>query len=72
MADVGDRGHRGGVHPAPDAAPYVDLMWCEQPWCKQVSVTYCPLCEKLLCREHDELTPRRMHDCLTGPADARE
>lgn len=42
---------------------------CEQASCWQEWVTYCPLCTKLLCQRHDELVPRRWHDCLAGPAD---
>lgn len=41
---------------------------CQQSRCTRDWQTYCPLCERLLCLEHDELTPRRMHDCLRGPA----
>jgi hypothetical protein len=43
---------------------------CQQSRCQQDWATYCPLCLRLLCREHDELYPRRRHDCLKGPADA--
>jgi hypothetical protein len=42
---------------------------CQQRGCRDESVTWCPLCEKSLCQRHDELTPRRMHDCMGGPAD---
>ena len=41
---------------------------CEQPGCTREVQTWCPLCEKLLCLEHDPLTPSRRHDCLAGPA----
>lgn len=47
----------------------VDEMLCQRDDCAREAVTWCPLCEKLLCRVHDELTPRRMHDCLGAPAD---
>lgn len=43
---------------------------CQQSGCKREFLTWCPLCEKRLCQEHDELVPRRMHDCLSGPKDA--
>lgn len=42
---------------------------CQQRACLAEYVTWCPLCAKLLCQRHDELTPRRKHDCLAGPAD---
>jgi hypothetical protein len=29
----------------------------------------CPLCERFLCAEHDQLVPVRRHDCLKGKAD---
>lgn len=54
--------------PVPDGRA-VDEMRCTQGDCQRDALTWCPLCEKLLCQEHDELTPRRMHDCLAGPAD---
>lgn len=43
---------------------------CEQGECEAGVTTWCPLCDKFLCAEHDELGARRMHDCLAGPADA--
>ena len=43
---------------------------CEQRGCRYEWVTWCPLCERYLCQYHDELTPVRRHDCLSGPADA--
>jgi hypothetical protein len=43
---------------------------CQQPGCRREWVTWCPLCRKMLCQEHDELVPVRRHDCLSGPADA--
>jgi hypothetical protein len=46
----------------------LSVMMCEQGRCRHEAVTWCPLCEKLLCAEHDELTPRRMHDCLGSTA----
>lgn len=54
--------------PIPDGRAEGDMS-CERKACQQQAATWCPLCEKLLCQEHDELTPRRMHDCLAGPAD---
>jgi len=41
---------------------------CAQPGCTRAIATYCPLCEKMLCRQCDPLTPIRRHDCLAGPA----
>ena len=43
---------------------------CEQDGCETVVQTWCPLCERFLCHRHDELYPRRRHDCLRGPAEA--
>jgi len=43
---------------------------CQQPGCDAETETWCPLCEKFLCAAHDPLIPRRMHDCLGGPAEA--
>jgi hypothetical protein len=45
-------------------------MMCVQADCDQEAQTWCPLCDKLLCLKHDELTPARCHDCIGGPADA--
>jgi hypothetical protein len=42
---------------------------CQQRGCKQQWITWCPLCQKMLCQLHDALTPRRMHDCIAGLAD---
>jgi len=55
--------------PIPDGRAEGEMR-CEQPGCKQAATTWCPLCEKLLCKTHDELWPNRLHDCLRGPADA--
>jgi len=57
-----------GVLPLiPDDRPIPDV--CEQGDCEQAVETWCPLCDRFLCREHDELVPDRKHDCLGGPAD---
>jgi hypothetical protein len=42
---------------------------CQQFGCREEAVTWCPLCRSMFCQRHDELYPRRMHDCLRGPAD---
>jgi hypothetical protein len=42
---------------------------CERPDCQKAVETFCPLCEKFLCAEHDELVPVRRHACLGRPAD---
>ena len=42
---------------------------CEQHGCTRGIDTWCPLCERFLCLEHDPLLPVRMHDCLSGPAE---
>ena len=42
---------------------------CEQPGCQRAVETWCSLCERFLCQVHDELYPRRMHDCLRGRAE---
>jgi len=42
---------------------------CQARGCERVPETWCPLCTQFLCAEHDELTPRRRHDCLGEPAD---
>ena len=49
-----------------DALPEV----CQQFGCQRPMETYCPLCRCVYCHEHDELYPRRRHDCLRGPAHA--
>jgi len=54
--------------PIPDGRAEGDLS-CMQGDCVEDATTWCPLCEKLLCAEHDELAPRRMHDCLAEAAD---
>jgi predicted nucleic acid binding AN1-type Zn finger protein len=43
---------------------------CQQFGCKRSAATWCPLCRAYFCHEHDELYPRRKHDCLRGKADA--
>jgi hypothetical protein len=43
---------------------------CQQADCHARAETWCPLCAKFFCLTHDELYPRRCHDCLNGPADA--
>jgi hypothetical protein len=55
--------------PIPDGRAEGEML-CETKGCKEQATTWCPLCQMLLCAEHDELTPRRMHDCLVGPADS--
>ena len=50
-----------GLKPVPE--------WCEQRWCFRPVETWCVLCEKFLCLAHDELAPRRMHDCVRGRAE---
>jgi hypothetical protein len=45
---------------------------CQQRGCTRTIATWCPLCERFLCLEHDPLTPVRMHDCLRGPAEDDE
>lgn len=62
-----DRGALPGVRGRGDHTSHV--MWCEQTGCKCLCETYCPLCEKLLCKAHDALYPYRLHDCLAGAAD---
>ena len=42
---------------------------CERPGCQRSVETWCPLCERFYCLEHDELTPRRRHACLGEPAE---
>jgi len=42
---------------------------CQQFGCTQAVETWCPLCRSFFCHAHDELYPRRRHDCLRGPAD---
>ena len=42
---------------------------CEQPGCGEAVETWCSLCERFYCAEHDELYPRRKHDCLKGRAE---
>ena len=43
--------------------------FCQQWACNRPVETWCPLCRAYLCAIHDELYPRRMHDCLKGKAD---
>lgn len=43
--------------------------WCQQFGCRQPVQTWCPLCRSYFCAEHDELYPRRRHDCLRGKAE---
>ena len=43
--------------------------FCQQWACNRPVETWCPLCRAYLCAIHDELMPRRMHDCLKGKAD---
>jgi hypothetical protein len=45
-------------------------IWCQQPGCRARVETWCPLCERFFCLEHDALTPVRRHDCLGGRSDA--
>jgi len=42
---------------------------CQQVGCHQQVQTWCVLCERFFCDEHDELYPRRRHSCLRGPAE---
>jgi hypothetical protein len=42
---------------------------CQQFGCSQTAETWCPLCRAMFCQKHDELYPRRLHDCLRGLAD---
>ena len=42
---------------------------CQQGDCMRRVEIWCPLCERFLCIEHDELVPARHHDCLGGTAD---
>ena len=57
-----------GVLPLiPDDRPIPDE--CEQGDCQNGVETWCPLCDRFLCKEHDELVPNRRHDCLGGVAD---
>ena len=42
---------------------------CQQFGCNEPVETSCPLCRGVFCHEHDELYPRRRHDCLRGKAD---
>ena len=61
-----------------DGVPFDVLMsddpsvpeWCQQFGCRQPVETWCPLCRAYFCAEHDELYPRRRHDCLRGKAEA--
>jgi hypothetical protein len=50
-----------GLEPVPE--------FCQAPGCLHAVQTWCPLCSLFLCDEHDQLTPERRHDCLSGPAD---
>jgi hypothetical protein len=59
------------AHPVRDGRSF-QSMTCERSGCDDDGVTWCPLCQKVLCLRHDELTPNRMHDCLAGPADDPE
>jgi hypothetical protein len=43
--------------------------YCQQWACRQPVQTWCVLCRAFFCKVHDELYPRRMHDCLRGPAE---
>jgi hypothetical protein len=43
---------------------------CQQSGCREPVATWCPLCERFLCAEHDELVSVRRHDCLRGKAEA--
>jgi len=52
-----------------DAAAAIIPTICEQQGCRLMVQTFCPLCERFFCDLHDELYPRRMHDCLRGKAD---
>ena len=42
---------------------------CQQFGCGRPAETWCPLCRSYFCHFHDELYPRRRHDCLRGTAD---
>jgi hypothetical protein len=42
---------------------------CQQWACHKPVETWCPLCRAYFCHEHDELYPRRRHDCLKGKAE---
>ena len=42
---------------------------CQQFGCSEWAVTWCPLCRAYFCKQHDELTPVRRHDCLRGRAE---
>jgi len=50
-----------GLSPVPET--------CQREGCARAVETWCPLCNLFLCADHDQLTPQRMHDCLSGPAD---
>jgi len=50
-----------GLDPVPEL--------CQQFGCRQQVQTWCPLCRAYLCDDHDELYPRRRHDCLRGRAE---
>jgi len=52
------------------ADPSDEPILCEQFGCDQPVETWCPLCRAFFCARHDELYPRRMHDCLRGKAEA--
>ena len=54
--------------PVPDGRAEGEMV-CQQGECERQAATWCPLCDKLLCKEHDELVAERMHDCLREPAD---
>jgi hypothetical protein len=40
--------------------------FCQQFGCRKPVETWCPLCRAYFCHAHDELYPRRRHDCLRG------
>jgi hypothetical protein len=46
--------------------------FCQQFGCRQPVETWCSLCRAFFCHEHDELYPRRRHDCLRGKAETEE
>jgi hypothetical protein len=48
---------------------YIEYTRCQQAGCDRWAETWCPLCRAYLCKTHDELYPRRRHDCLRGKAE---
>jgi hypothetical protein len=42
---------------------------CQRLGCVAPVETFCPLCERFFCAEHDELVPVRRHDCVRGRAE---